>query len=147
MPLIAISAYWNYWVLKDQKGDPFLILSPDEDYQDMDDDENQGMAGDDGENQNIAGGSGENKGMAGDGDGENQSDEGMQDLGLGFKIDNGVLSPHMCGDAPSERTECLQGLVTTKSEISKTFRAITNLVNNLEVSYIEYCFLPYLMEF
>ena len=113
MPLAATSAYWNYWVLKDQKGDPFIFLSPDED--------NQDIAEDDGENQEIAGG-----------------DEGMQEMAPGFKIDNGVLSPLMCDYAPSECTECLQGLVTSRSKMSKCFRAITNLVNNLEVSHIKY---------
>ena len=123
MSLATISVYWNYWFLRDQKGDPFLFLSPDEDYQDMaeDDGEDQGIAGGDEDNQEIAGG-----------------DEEMQDMDPVFKIDNGVLPPFMCGYAPSERTECLQGLVTSRSKMSKCFRAITNLVNKLEVSHIKY---------
>ena len=141
--LAATSAYWNYWVLKDQKGDPFIFLSPDEDYQGVaeDDGEDQGIAGDDEENQELVGGHEENQELAG-GDEENQEmtggDEEMQDMAPQFKIDNGVLSPLMCGDAPSERTECLQGLVTSRSKISKCYRAITKLVDNLEVSHIKY---------
>ena len=67
--------------------------------------------------------------------GDSQRDSDTESTST-FTIDNGVLPPFQCGITPSEHTKCLQGLVTGRSDTSKTFRQTVNLVDTLEVSYI-----------
>jgi hypothetical protein len=77
-------------------------------------------------------------GANGDDRGNDQGDEGMEDLAPCFTIDDGVLPPISCCGTSSNRTWCLQALVTGRSEESKAFRTTVKLVETLEVSYLEY---------
>lgn len=108
MTLTAISVYWNDWEFKANKGNHFSFLGVDES---QDQESNKG---------------------------DSQGDSDDEDSAPTFTIDNGVLPPFLCGKTPGERTKCLLGLVTGRSDNSKTFRATVNLVNNLEVSYIKH---------
>ena len=120
MPLTAISMYWSDWVFKAKKGDTFSSLSGDEgqDKASSESDANQ----DDG--------------------GGDEEEVLTKDSVPHFAIDDGILSPHLCSRIPKDCTSCLLGLVTGKSAASSTFRAMVRLVDQLEVSYIEYMFFP-----
>jgi hypothetical protein len=65
-------------------------------------------------------------------------DQGDEDAAPYFAIDDGILSPLLCCGTSSNRTRCLQALVTGTSEENRAFRTTVKLVDTLEVSYIEY---------
>lgn len=72
----------------------------------------------------------------GSGGGNDQGGDWREDFD--FTIDNGLLSPVMCGPTSSERAHCLQALVTASSGEAEVFRTTIQLVDTLEVSCIEY---------
>lgn len=108
MSLNSLSVYWNEWILKDKKGDPFSFIGVNRGNQDMADVD------------------------------DDLGDEGIEDFVPHFTIDDGVLPPLSCCGTSSNRTQCLQALVTGTSKDNKAYRTTVKLVNTLEVSHIEY---------
>ena len=129
MPLNAISTYWCDWVFKAKRGDPFSFLGVGE---------SQGGAGGMSDTKSQHGGDDDEESQHGGG---NDEDEDLtKDSAPHFTIDDGILSPHLCSRIPKDRTSCLLALVTGRGAASSTFRAMVRLVDQLEVSCIEYIF-------
>lgn len=149
MSLVAINMYWNHWVDKSRKGDPFSFLNGnerqqgdgDQDEEDQDD-EDQDQENQDQEGQNQEEDQDQGDQNKEDQDQEDQDDEDQGGAGMGglvpdFAIDEGLLSPIMCGETSTERILCLQALVTGRSQDSEVFRTTVQLVDTLEVSCIK----------
>ena len=115
MSLKDITAYWNHWVSKDKKGDPFSFSLDD-----IDDNSNSDQDKGDGSNSSV------------DEDGRKEPSAASPDL---YDIDNDIPPPLLC-TTPSTRTKCLQKLVSNKDETSKTFHALVEMVDKFEVSLI-----------
>ena len=136
MNLYTITEYWKHWVFKASQDDPFTFLKVGEQDQD---EEDQDSGDQDGEDQ------GQDDG-GNDGDGEVQTEE-LVTLPPHMTIDDQVLPPILCQGTSSDRTKYLQSLVARRDKVSKGFRAVVELVDTMEVSYITYMTLPHLIEF
>ena len=118
MSLSAVTAYWKHWSSKSQKGDPFSFLNLD----DSDDDRDK---------------SGSKSGES-EKDGGNRGDDGAGNPSTSspdhFAIDDNIPYPLLC--ETSERTGCLQALVSTQGQVNKTFHQVVRMVDSMEVSPI-----------
>ena len=145
MPLTAISTYWSDWVFKAKRGDPFSFLSGDES-------QDKARGESDTKSQDGEGDEGQDKASVEDdanqdGGGDDEEEALTKESAPHFAIDDGILSPHLCSRIPKDRTSCLLALVTGRGAASSTFRAMVRLVDQLEVSCIEYMFFPCLIKF
>ena len=108
MTLTNITSYWNHWVSKQKKGDPFFFLSVD------DDSDRSGIGG-------IS---------------DKEDEDIPEDLPIPspdyHNIDEHVLYPFKC--TPSKYTSCLQKLVPKGGETNNTFHELVKIVDDLEVS-------------
>jgi hypothetical protein len=133
MSLQKITSYWTHWVSKDKKKDPFSFISFVGDSQGDDDESNRGE--DDDSNKSKVD---DDSNTGTDSHGSNKSgDEEEVEKSLPpdhYSIDDGLIYPFMC--APNERTNCLQELVPKTSQTNKTFHALVEMVDALEVSSI-----------
>ena len=107
MSLKDIAAYWNHWVSKDKKGDPFSFSLDD-----IDDNSDSNKGNDD--------------------SGGKKTPAASSDL---HDIDDGIPLPLLC-TTPTTRTRCLQKMVSNKDEISKTFHLLVEMVDKFEVSLV-----------
>ena len=104
MSLQDLTSYWNHWVSKQKKGDPFSFLS----------------AGDGG-----------NQDSASDKEDENIPKD-FPISPDHHNIDDGVLYPFKC--TPSKYTSCLERLVPKEGETNKIFHKLVKIVDGLDVS-------------
>jgi hypothetical protein len=108
MPLKDITAYWNHWASKDQKGDPFSF--------DLNEPSEKGKGDDD----------------------NNSSDEDDEEQPppaspSHYTIDDNIPHPSLC-KTPSTRSNCLQQLVPDRNNITKAFHKLVEMVDIMEVS-------------
>jgi len=124
MSLKDITAYWKYWVSKDKGGDPFSFLGTDD---------NSNNSRDSDKDKDSDKDEGNDKGKDDDDD-----DDGAGDLPRfspdHFSIDRGIPYPFLCDQ--SNRTNCLEQLVSGKSQVNKTFLELVRMVDTMEVSPI-----------
>ena len=115
MSLKDITAYWNHWVFKNKKGDPFSFgadSNSDKGKSDEDNDESKGSNG----GKDTAGG----------------LPASSPDHS---RIYDNIPHPLLC-KTTSMRTSCLQKLVPNRNETTKTFHALVQMVDTLEVSTV-----------
>ena len=151
MTLEGIKAYWQLWVSKGTKGDPFSLLSGKEKEGEQEQEDSE-------ENKNEGGDEGENQVQDQDQDQEEEEEETHSRTKKAptrppisptpeCDLDIGIPLPYQC-DTPAMRTTCLQQLAPKWGSAGKEFNLVVGLVDALEVSsapIIE--FLSYLISF
>ena len=111
MGLNDLEVYWKHWVLEESEGKPFKFYA--------------------------------DKGKGREREEEEEEEEADQDQeipaapspGLAFDIDQGISLPCQC-DAPGTKTTCLEQLAMKENSTGKTFYALVQQVDALEVSSI-----------
>jgi hypothetical protein len=137
MSLQNISAYWNHWAFKAKKGDSFSFsleeVSDEGKVSDKGEASDKDEVSDNGEGNDGSGRSddsdrGEGKDDSDKGDGEQEHVPSLDH----YKIDQDISYPFMC--PASERTDCLQKLVSNRGQVNKSFQALVKMVDTFEVS-------------
>jgi len=113
MSLKDITVYWNHWVSKEKKRDPFSFI-PDNSSEKGKEDYGSDK-GDDGD----------------DGDDITEKPFSLDH----YSIDDDIPLPCQC-ETPSVRTNCLEKLVPGSNEISKSFHRLVKMVDALKVSSV-----------